>query len=284
LGGLQESAVVALRKSNGDVQRAAGEILDQVDSRREAGKDRARQRKLGLTADKSGYVDLARIETVVDFLSVERDCAVALLRLANNDIDGAASVWHESGRSAHLVLERADAISAKRPKHAPAARLPPVDEVALVTLVSSGVDRELAETALRSTAGRGSDPVEAALEWLTGDAGAAAVDAVGEGTGGSGGTGGKERSRDADREAGSEEGRSDSSDSSFASSSSSDDRTMREEEARHQEAFNTFQRELGDSLQRQELGEEHLGSMLRDELYFIEKYLGLAQSASEGAN
>ena len=52
MGGLQESAVVALRKSNGDVQRAAGEILDQVDSRREAGKDRARQRKLGLTADK----------------------------------------------------------------------------------------------------------------------------------------------------------------------------------------------------------------------------------------
>jgi hypothetical protein len=43
---------VALRKSNGDVQRAACEILDMVESRREAAKDRARQRKLGLTADK----------------------------------------------------------------------------------------------------------------------------------------------------------------------------------------------------------------------------------------
>ena len=218
---------------------------------------------------------------MVDFLSVERDVAVALLRLANNDIDGAASVWHESGRAARLVLERADAISAKR-QRVSAARLPPVDEVALVTLVSSGVDRELAEIALRRTVGRGSDPVEAALEWLTGDAGAGAVGAVGGGAGGVGGTGGKEQLRDAGGQTSSEGGSSESSDSSFASSSSDDAKT-REEDAKHQEALDTFQRELGDSLQRQELGEEHLGSMLQEELYFIEKYLGLAQSAREGA-
>jgi hypothetical protein len=30
LGASEESAVVALRKANGDVQRAAGDILDQV--------------------------------------------------------------------------------------------------------------------------------------------------------------------------------------------------------------------------------------------------------------
>ena len=120
-----------------------------MEVRRQAARDRSRQRKLGLTADKSGYVDLTRIDTVKDFLAVDDGVAVALLRLANNDIDRAANLWHECGRAEHMVLERADAISNKRRKGAPASRPTaaasagsppvPVDEVALVTLVSSGM-------------------------------------------------------------------------------------------------------------------------------------------------
>ena len=120
-----------------------------MEVRRQAAKDRSRQRKLGLTADKSGYVNLTRIGTVKDFLAVDDGVAVALLRLANNDIDRAANLWHECGRAEHVVLERADAISNKRRKGAPAAAstgspLVPVDEVALVTLVSSGMRKKRA--------------------------------------------------------------------------------------------------------------------------------------------
>ena len=74
---------------------------------------------------------------------------------------------------------------------------------------------------------------------------------------------------------------------SDASSDRSDDTRETEqelgEEAMHREAFETMQRELGNSLQTQELGEEHLGLKLHAELAFIEKYLALAQSSSDHA-
>ena len=54
LGASQQSAVVALRRSGGDLQRASEYILDQVEQGRAAAQDRATQRKFGLTANKAG--------------------------------------------------------------------------------------------------------------------------------------------------------------------------------------------------------------------------------------
>lgn len=284
LGASEESAIVALRKSANDVQRAAAEILDQVELKRAAKEDRAKQRRMGLTADKIGHVDLSRIETVKDFLAVSYDVAVALLRLANNNIDTCADVWHGASRQDQVVLERAHNISsrgAKRKANPPATLLQPVDEISLVTLMSTGIDKTLAEAALRNvnTAGaRGGDLIEAAMDWLASDAGAAAVCSMSAGA--------------EDAEAGSAAGDKDvqihsetvtDGDSSSSHDDTEEDMGVAEEKARHQEAFDLFQRELGEGLQRSDIAEEHLGLPLLEESALIDKYLALALSQESGA-
>jgi hypothetical protein len=287
LGASQDDAIVALRKSAGDVQRAAGEILDQIDTKRRAAQDRAKQRRLGLIANREGYVDLSRIESVKDFLSVGNDVAVALLRLANNNIDEAANVWHEANRQDHFVLARARAISQRQNKNTrsavPAAAAgtaemaleAPVDELVLVQLISTGVDKELAEIALRSTAGKGQDPLEAALNWLASDDAFAAAGA-GEARTEASMLGGGANAAPMDISEGSSDGMSEDE--------SGGDMESAMEEARHEEAFELFQRELGDSLQRSEMAEEHLGMPLHDEKALISQYLARALSLSSGSS
>ena len=84
-----------------------------------------------------GYVNLALIETVKDFMAVNHNVAVALLRLSNNrhslyllyqynyiiegthtdaalaacSIDDAADIWQNAHRQDHVVIERANLIS-----------------------------------------------------------------------------------------------------------------------------------------------------------------------------
>ena len=286
LGASQDDAVVALRKSAGDVQRAAGEILDQIDTKRRAAQDRAKQRRLGLTANREGYVDLSRIESVKDFLAVSNDVAVALLRLANNNIDEAANVWHEANRQDHFVLARARAISQRQNTNtrsavptalgaaagnAELALEATVDELVLVQLISTGVDKELAEIALRSTAGKGQDPLEAALNWLASDD-AFAAEARTEGSMLGGGANAVTMDFS--------QGKIDSSSGGDGMSEheSGGDMESAMEEARHEEAYELFQRELGDSLQRSEMAEEHLGMPLHDERALISQYLARALS------
>jgi hypothetical protein len=296
LGASQDDAIFALRKSAGDVQRAAGEILDQIDTKRRAAQDRARQRRLGLTANREGYVDLSRIESVKDFLAVSNDVAVALLRLANNNIDEAANVWHEANRQDHFVLARARAISQRQNTNtrsavpaalgaaagnAELALEAPVDELVLVQLISTGVDKELAEIALRSTAGMGQDPLEAALNWLASDD---AFAAAGSGEARTEGSmlGGGANAAPMDFS----EGKMDSSSSGdgMSEDESGGDMESAMEEARHEEAHELFQRELGDSLQRSEMAEEHLGMPLHDERALISQYLARALSLTSDSS
>jgi hypothetical protein len=56
------------------------------------------------------------------------------------------------------------------------------------------------------------------------------------------------------------------------------------EEARHEEAHELFQRELGDSLQRSEMAEEHLGMPLHDERALIRQYLARALSLTSDSS
>ena len=56
LGASQQSAVVALRRSGGDLQRASEYILDQAEQGRTAAQNRTTQRKFGLTANKAGVL------------------------------------------------------------------------------------------------------------------------------------------------------------------------------------------------------------------------------------
>ena len=303
LGASEDAAIVALRQSGGNIERAGGEILDRMEARRAADSDRAKQRRLGLTANKQGYLHLKSIDTVSDLLSVKYEVAVALLRLADNDIDKAAHLWHQASRQEHEVLQKAHDISAANPKkkariagasedakHLKQAQLPPVDELALVQLMSTGVDKELAECALRSTAAAASDPVEAAMDWLFSDAGAAARSAMNSRATGDDALGPK------NERAGSQGTSLTSSDVSEGgdrnTSSSSDDFSGKDgeenmesdEDQRHTEAYELFERELGQGLQRLDLAEQHLGLPLRDELALIDKYLALALAqASAGA-
>ena len=280
LGASPESAVVALRKAAGDVQRAASEILDQVDKASQAKQDRAKQRALGLTANHEGYVDLRLISTAQDFLAVDHDVAVALLRLSNNNMDLAVEAWQDADRQREPILQRARAIS--RPKQR--KRKEPgehnfdknaVDEMALVTLLSTGIDRELAEAALRSAAGKAGDPVEAAIAWLNGvpDNSAAVT-----GEGGEEGKGrGKEQMSDASSE--------DESSNSCDTDSEKMVESAQEEGVLHEEAYALLQRELGGALQKSDLAEQHLGLTLHEESAMIDKYLSwaLAQTPAGAA-
>ena len=275
LGASPESAVVALRKAAGDVQRAASEILDQVDKASQAKQDRAKQRALGLTANHEGYVDLRLISTAQDFLAVDHDVAVALLRLSNNNIDLAVQAWQDADRQREPILQRARAIS--RPKQRKrkepgeqnsAAPSQAVDEMALVTLLSTGIDRDLAEAALRSAAGKAGDPVEAAIAWLNG-----VPDNSAAGTG-EGGEEGKGRGKEQMSDAGSEEESSNSCDTDSEKLVES----AQEEGVLHEEAYELLQRELGGALQKSDLAEQHLGLTLHEERAMIDKYLSLALS------
>jgi hypothetical protein len=181
----------------------------------------------------------------------------------------------EANRQDHFVLARARAISQRQNKNTrsavPAAAAgtaemaleAPVDELVLVQLISTGVDKELAEIALRSTAGKGQDPLEAALNWLASD--------------------------DAFAAAGAGEARTEASMLGGGANAMSEDESGGDmesamEEARHEEAFELFQRELGDSLQRSEMAEEHLGMPLHDEKALISQYLARALSLSSGSS
>jgi NACalpha-BTF3-like transcription factor len=275
LGTSEEGAIAALRKAGGDVQRAAVDILDQVEKGRVAAEDRKKQRMFGPTADKASYVNLERIAVVRDVLSVDYDVAVSLLRLSNNSIDVAADLWHQAGRDRSDILERAYNIAPRSTKKLRPQQTaqPPVDEIALVTLMSTGIDKELAEAALRGTANEGADPVEAAMAWLNGDgvlaAGFADTNPAPEVEG--------ERidsqMRDdhdpvgklPDQMSESSRGDSDSVDEEFAS-------------AEEQEALELLQHELAGVLRKSNLAEEHLGVTLQEERVLIDRYLSLAHS------
>lgn len=136
-----------------------------------------------------------------------------------------------------------------------------MDEIALVMLISTGADKALAEVALRATAGHGTNAFEAALDWLTSTT--AALRGVSAGN----------TAQHEVGEAGMDDNTMEASGSSGGSSSSAD-----QEEARHQAAFELFERELGEGLQRADLAEEHLALPLHDEMALIDKYLALALS------
>lgn len=89
-------------------------MYDQVEKKRAAAENRAKQRKMGLIADKSGYVEVSLLDNVMDFLAVRYDVAVALLRLSNNNIDTAADLWQQCGRQDGVVIERARQLSSWR--------------------------------------------------------------------------------------------------------------------------------------------------------------------------
>lgn len=163
-------AVSGLRRTNGNIDRAAQLVEEDSIDQLQAEKRRQKQNILGLCENGRDYVDLELLSKMRMILEEKDDSLVAsLLRLANNDFDQASELYHSVGQDRNDVIERAadldkqqgvsPVISRKRQRDAHVR----VDEMSLAALVSMGVNSSLAEEALK----KNNNHVDLALQWLT---------------------------------------------------------------------------------------------------------------------
>jgi len=180
------TAISALRRGNGELDRAADIIAADNKEEREATLKRRRQHRVGMCAN-GDYcnIDLASsLAALIGFDDVNLECllhkddededelstsaqlVIGLLRLSNNDINAALELFNDIG--AEAVIMRANMLGGEKPK----AKKPRVDkkkqvrDVDLVSLVSMGVDSAQARRALEATG-----DVDAAILWISADDG-----------------------------------------------------------------------------------------------------------------
>jgi hypothetical protein len=282
-------AIAALRKSRGNMDVAANALAEEETKRRQRQSDREVQHQHGLCQNETDPVDLGHLEILKPLLKgqdsnnsaidmANAEVAVGLLRLADNDLTRALGVYAEQDHDAHKVHALVDALDQRLVQHGllgravllekkkkkrklyDSAAQQTVDEMALVTLVSMGVDHSKAQTALEKN---GND-VEKAMLWLSTSAAEQEVptrqtnddqqDASGR-TPSLGEDGG-----------GAEE---DEGDSPMDDSESAPRDALRIIEWEAQELL---RRELGDVLEVRDLEKEYLGNHLNEEWRLVQKY------------
>ena len=181
-------AIAALRKSKGDLDAAATALSDSVSDRQQRQRDRDIQRRHGLCDNEADPVNLAMIKVLQPMLFrdgatssnlANESLTVGLLRLANNDLARALEVYKEQNYEIAKVdalvdaldqrlygrglLDRAALTRKKRRRLHRQDDEVTVDEIALATLVSMGVENRRARRALQKN---GND-VEKSLLWLS---------------------------------------------------------------------------------------------------------------------
>lgn len=116
-------AIAALRKSQGDMDAAALTLSQEETKRRQLKQDREIQHQQGLCQNERDPVDLAHVETLKPLLkgndsadqnaildTALADLAIGLLRLADNNIDGALKLYAQQDYDAYKVYNMVDAL------------------------------------------------------------------------------------------------------------------------------------------------------------------------------
>jgi len=270
LGISEETAIVALRKHGGNVQAAGATVLEDFEKQRQIKKERAKQRSFGLTANKHAYVELSAVSQLKDLLEINEDLAVGLLRLANNDIHRAMETWHESGRDAVKIVAQLQELDVNAGGKGSGKRKEPskgpVDEMSLVSIMSLGVERELAETALRSCDQTSGSLVDAAMDWLISQQSSSAKSEPGEPPGSASADDPMNSGASIEEQVGVDDG-------VVAMEEDGSDGSDEEDAAKGEAAFLLIEKEVGEALRKSDLGEQHLGLPLLHEKDQIEKYL-----------
>ena len=253
-------AIAALRKHQGNMDAAAIFLSEAKGNRLQRQKDRETQHHHGVCQNETDPVDLAIVDKLRALLTSTNstgddtisELTVGLLRLCNNDLTRALDLYAECEHSSDAIFEKVGALdkhlverglldqavwSIKKRKLS-RMREKPVDEMALVSLISMGVEEVKAKLALQKNANN----IEQALLWLS-----TAADTTGE----AGSSNGK--------------GPSDGKQKSVA---------QRGSQRRPLElaAKELLRQELGNILEDRNLENEYLGKSLDEEWQLVLKY------------
>jgi len=178
-------AIAALRKSHGNIHTAASTMASDEAKHQQRSKDRRFQHQCGICQNGRDLVNVSHIETLKPLLAgcesndeANLELAVGLLRLTNNDLQRSLELYAEQGHDPSKVLilvdgldERLlqqglmgeDLLRRKKKTRKLYDESKPVDEVALVSLISMGVGPAKAKAALQQN---GND-VERAIIWYS---------------------------------------------------------------------------------------------------------------------
>ena len=286
-GVTKSQAISALRRCSGDPNHAV-ELLEQDKANAiEQHKKLQEQRELGFCQNTTNYVDIdavAKLQSVLGISSphsvaaisqemehLNRQVAVGLMRLANNDLDKAIDIYQDVERNSDAVFQRVSELDRnlanhglKTPKRSKKRARFVVDKMALAQLVSMGVEEPRAKQALRSS----QNDVDASLLWL------ATRDDK------------KQHIRNDTLRASNEDEPMESaslSEGSLSDAASFDDGKSRDalnqEQLEFEEAINLLQRELGEAIQDRDMEKEYLGNTLDEEWGFLEQF-GAGQSSN----
>ena len=182
-GVARSAAIAALRKARGDINEAANALAQDVRDRRQRQMDREVQRQYGLCQNKQDPVNLEKLEMLKPMLQrpdtpgADSELPVGLLRIANNDVNRALEIFQEQqydARKVHDVVEELDQqlydqgllsrsvwSRNKRRRYNVEQQLA-VNEEALATLISMGVETKIARKALLKS----NNDIERAQMWL----------------------------------------------------------------------------------------------------------------------
>ena len=167
----KNQAISALRRTNGDINRAAELASTDKENFHQSERRRKTQTILGRCVNGKDFVDLEKSSQLQTALSLEGRQLVAsgLLRLSNNQLDRAMDIYQETNRDHFLILRRVAELDQQQgvspmilSKRGRIDDLE-VDEVAVMQLVSMGITSTSAKQALRQNRNN----VERALVWLT---------------------------------------------------------------------------------------------------------------------
>jgi len=182
-------AISALRRTNGNMNRAAETIRSDGQQIEQAQEDRLQQNKLGLCQNGKQYVDLQLLKQLQISLdlpsSIDDDnhgddpghrnnqneeidetitMISGLVRLSNNDLGVAIDMYQEYLHQPTIILQRLAELDTSQGRRSRKRKQARVDEMDLMSLMSmTGVSIETAKRALLST----SSNVDQALLWLS---------------------------------------------------------------------------------------------------------------------
>eukprot|EP00927_Polykrikos_kofoidii_P043827 TRINITY_DN37922_c0_g1_i1.p1 TRINITY_DN37922_c0_g1~~TRINITY_DN37922_c0_g1_i1.p1 ORF type:complete len:720 (-),score=166.96 TRINITY_DN37922_c0_g1_i1:166-2325(-) len=258
LGATRTQAVAALRRSEGQPDRAAADLLAAAPQREAAQRERQEQQKLGQTRNGS-FVDPDKVGQL-EGMNIKRKVAIEALKMSNNDLNDALNAVQSMSEDALLgrgtKRERSEA-------SAPAEDATPVDDLALASVLSLGFDREATESALRAAG----NSVEQAVAILTAQIEgipaqptvAAEIPAIDE----------EEARKATDAEKVHKRERAEEDERKKKAAEEAEENKRAEEDA----AREVVERELGRCLRRGDLDDEVAGATLEDEETLLQQHL-----------
>ena len=230
MGATQRQAVAALRRAEGVPDKAAAMWLEDSQQKRAAGKRRAQQQKYGTTADGS-FVEIETLDQLAS-MGFGKQLVVAALKQCNNDMEKTLVALSTQSAESLLGPSKARALRGADVR---------VDDVALASLLSMGFERGTAEAALKAC----DNDVERAVMHATVPPDENAAGA-------------------ADGDDGSDNGDADDDDDDANMDDETKDRRAADRLA-YDEARDTIEREMGQSLRRSDLDDDIAGQELHDE-------------------